>query len=231
MLVLFLSIVNGKYGLNVGSVLYLPYLIAPPIIILKLFKHKKPSLSTDYNKNLNPIYLRPTDILLIFHLIFSIFIALLRGIAVLHQNEISICNNYLKYVEPYLTVNSPAPFGKMQIIIYLFYFTPIYMASIYGLLSPNTCQWLHSLSLVHSGAAMQAQITHIGSSFHSRTPYIQRVPQELNVQLIFWAINLSLLIGPQILSIRCFNIYEFSEEFNDSNEVPKVFTQKVLKSE
>jgi hypothetical protein len=78
---------------------------------------------------------------------------------------------------------------------------------------------------------MQAQITHIGSSFHSRTPYIQRVPQEFNVQLIFWAINLSLLIGPQILSIRCFDIYEFSEKFNDSNEVSKVFTKKVLKSE
>lgn len=213
-----LSIANGRYGFNWGFILYLPFLIAPPLIILKLFKYgQMPSYQNNGVSVTQSIYKRPKDCLLIVYLLASICISLLRGIAVLHHNDIYVCNHYIKHIEPYLTLKDPAPYGKMQMIIYLFYYTPIYVLSIYALIFPASCSWMPRLSLIHAGASMQAQITHIGSSIHSRTPYIQRVPQDIKAQLIFWSINLLLLVGPQLLSLRCANAKEFYTNTKISN--------------
>ena len=53
----------------------------------------------------------------------------------------------------------------------------------------------------------QAQISHLGSSIHSRTPYPFRVPE--STAPTFWVINMLLLVIPQLLAWRCTNYPEF----------------------
>ena len=50
---------------------------------------------------------------------------------------------------------------------------------------------------------LQAQFSHIGSSLHHRTPYIMRVPRVGTVRIVFWLINATLFIVPQLLAYRC----------------------------
>ena len=51
---------------------------------------------------------------------------------------------------------------------------------------------------------LQAQISHIGASLHSNTPYIYRVPAE--TQSVFLVINVALLVMPQLLAWRCYSV-------------------------
>lgn len=56
---------------------------------------------------------------------------------------------------------------------------------------------------------LQAQFSHIGSSIHKRTPYVLRVPQSSMAQSVFWALNVFLLVLPQVLAVRCSAFPEF----------------------
>lgn len=121
--------------------------------------------------------------------------------AVLGTN-IGWINRYVVAVEPYLQHKDPAPFSKMQMLVYLFHHVPLQISSAYALLVPG-CQWMPDLSLLIAGATMQGQVTHIGASFHPRTPYVMRVPPELSSRFAFWAVNLLLALAPQCLAYRC----------------------------
>ena len=55
----------------------------------------------------------------------------------------------------------------------------------------------------------QGQFSHIGASFHYRTPFSFRVPQHSYSRLFFWLVNGSLLIVPQILAYRCLSYPSF----------------------
>ena len=59
-------------------------------------------------------------------------------------------------------------------------------------------------------SSFQAQVAHIGSSLHYRTPYVLRVPMATDVRIIFWGINgVLLLILPQLFAYRCVQSPEF----------------------
>lgn len=44
--------------------------------------------------------------------------------------------------------------GILQMMVYLFYFLPYYVAAVYGLVWPENT-WMLDLSLIHAGAAAQ----------------------------------------------------------------------------
>ncbi|XP_067144483.1 transmembrane 6 superfamily member 1-like [Centruroides vittatus] len=198
MVVLLLGILTGKHGITWGSLLYFPYIIIPPTILLQLRHQKQVYQSAALPETLRR---RPFDIVFLIYLFLASLLAIFRALAVLDTNIIFV-QNYLENIEPYLGLKDPAPFPKMQMLVYLFYFLPIYIVSIYGLLYPG-CTWMIDLSLFHAGAALQAQISHMGASLHPRTPYILRVPPDLYARSVFWIINLILAIIPQLIAYRC----------------------------
>ena len=55
----------------------------------------------------------------------------------------------------------------------------------------------------------QGQFSHIGASFHYRTPFSFRVPQHSHSRFLFWLVNGSLFIVPQILAYRCLSYPSF----------------------
>lgn len=198
MIVLLLGILTGKHGITWGSLLYFPYIIIPPIILLQLRHQKQIYQSTSLPETIRH---RPYDILIVVYLCVASFLSVFRALAVLDTNII-LPQQYLANIEPYLGLKDPAPFPKMQMLVYLFYFLPMYIISIYGLIYPG-CTWMIDLSLFHAGAALQAQISHMGASLHPRTPYILRVPPDLHARSIFWVVNLILAIIPQLIAYRC----------------------------
>ncbi|XP_053201223.1 transmembrane 6 superfamily member 1-like [Panonychus citri] len=231
-LVLLIGIMVGKTGLNGGFLMYLPFIFVPChmayCVLIK--KQRKTTKSTINQQNqsdeIDFIWKRPFDLILCFIFLLSTLMTLLRGLAVL-DSPFWLCTSYTKSVEPYLLSSTPAPFAKIQMIIYLFYYLPFYLYAINRLIV-NRCtnnQTMSKLSAFLAGAVIAAQFTHIGSSFHSRTPYILRVPSDFMSQLLFWSINLILTIGPILLAIRC-KQDESTETYEDDEDKVTSFDQK-----
>ncbi|EEC01611.1 conserved hypothetical protein [Ixodes scapularis] len=127
---------------------------------------------------------------------------LLLGVATVLGTNVSWITRYVTFVEPYLLQRDPAPFAKMQMLVYLFHHLPLQFASAFALLVPG-CHWMPDLSVFMAGAMLQGQVAHIGASFHPRTPYVMRVPPEPASWVTFWTVNLLLALGPQFLAYRC----------------------------
>ena len=81
----------------------------------------------------------------------------------------------------------------------------------YSHLFSGFCSRISSISRVSSFRlwSFQAQFSHIGASLHRRTPYVLRVPADPHIRLVFWCLNLFLLVVPQILAYRCNSSPEF----------------------
>lgn len=85
-------------------------------------------------------------------------------------------------------------------LVYLFYALPYFCLCIYGLLRPGAT-WMPDLALVFAGAIAQAQISHIGSSLHQRTPFPYRTPEGGWWMFIFS--NVLYAVGAHVLAYRC----------------------------
>ncbi|KAK8769673.1 hypothetical protein V5799_013864 [Amblyomma americanum] len=199
-IVLLLGVATGKHGITPGAIFYLLVAVAAPCFLYQL-RHQRvvPTMAGPRE----PLLKRKQDIVLLLCIFTASFITIFRGLAVLGTN-IGWINRYVASVEPYLQHKDPAPFSKMQMLVYLFHHVPLQVASAYALLVPG-CQWMPDLSLLIAGATLQGQVTHIGASFHPRTPYVMRVPSEPSSRLAFWVVNLLLALGPQCLAYRCNN--------------------------
>ncbi|XP_064620915.1 transmembrane 6 superfamily member 1-like isoform X2 [Lineus longissimus] len=206
--------VIGKYGVKWSFLLNVPYVIVP-IYALARFLNERPKATIPKKQSqteYSPIWKRPVDMLLILYLAASLVLAMFRGFTVLGCNPW-----YIRDVEPYLT--DPTSYPMLQMLVYMFYFIPYYCMAMYGLVVPG-CSWMPDWAMVHAGAAIQAQISHIGSAIHDRTPYIHRIPMTFDSMLPFLAINLPLLIIPQLMAARCLMSSEYfmpvEEKSNDS---------------
>lgn len=197
-LVLLLGVATGKHGITPGAVFYLLVAFASPCFLYQL-RHQRIAYVTTVPKE--RLSKRKQDIIFLLYLLAASFITIFRGLAVLGTN-IGWINRYVATVEPYLQQRDPAPFPKMQMLVYLFHHLPLQLASAYALLVPG-CQWMPDLSLLIAGAVLQGQVSHIGASFHPRTPYVMRVPPEPSSWLSFWIVNLLLALGSQCLAYRC----------------------------
>ncbi|XP_077989375.1 transmembrane 6 superfamily member 1-like [Glandiceps talaboti] len=218
----------GKNGKNVKASIFLntPYVIIPIWIAFRLLTTKrkieaKPSEVDKAQKK--GLLQRPLDMFLIVCLLGLSLIGEIRGMAAL-DSPMNVTQEYLLNYEPYITDDVIYP--KLQMLIYLFYFVPYYMMSIYGLIYPGR-QWMIDWSLVHAGAAAQAQFTHIGCSLHSRTPYRLRAPP--NTRPVFWLVNLSLLLLPQLLAWRCVYYPEFFVKRSTESKDGKAALEKKRK--
>jgi len=108
---------------------------------------------------------------------------------------------YADVIEPY--IRSPTKYPLLQILVYAFYGIPIYIAGIFALVSPNDSQWFPDLVSLNGGAAIQGQLIFIASCIHAGV-YREDgwKPLEGNGHIVFWIVNLLLLIGPQLLVMR-----------------------------
>lgn len=203
-LVLLLGVATGKHGITPGAVFYLLVALASPFFLYQLRHQRINFVATGSRERL---WKRKQDIAFLLCLFATGFITIFRGLAVLGTN-VGWINRYVAAVEPYLQQKDPAPFPKMQMLVYLFHHLPVQLASAFALLVPG-CQWMPDLSLLAAGATLQGQVTHIGASFHPRTPYVMRVPPEPASWLGFWAVNLLLGFTPQCLAYRCISEPQF----------------------
>ncbi|GAB1605146.1 transmembrane 6 superfamily member 1-like [Argonauta hians] len=205
MLILLPGAFIGKYPVKWVFLLNIPYLIVPICICVSLLKDRKPVQQLDVDESEPIKWVSPRNnpkvIFFLLYFVGAILVAIIRAFAILGGD--SIFNFYLVNMEPYLM--DPASFPKIQMLVYVFYFVPYYVMMIIFLLSSRASDlsWVIDLSLLHAGAAAQAQFSHIGSSLHYRTPYSLRVPQRLPFRLSFWAINVSLLVVPQLFMLYC----------------------------
>jgi hypothetical protein len=112
---------------------------------------------------------------------------------------------YYQY-EPYLLNTSGFPL--VQLLTYAFYFVPYYCAAIVGLLfyrqQPSKFQWLPDWTMVHAGAAAQAQFSYLCSSLHN--PPLFPDASWAAIPSDYWLItvgcNLLLAIVPQLFAFR-----------------------------
>ncbi|GAB6018973.1 Transmembrane 6 super member 1 [Chamberlinius hualienensis] len=200
MIVLFLGILFGKFGIFPSSFLNVPYLIIPFVIAWQLLR-SSPS-SEKVKHSYLPLSKRPLDVCLVVMLLIAAFIAILRGVAVM-ENNIPLAKYYLEKIEPVLMLNDPSPFIKIQILVYLFYFLPIYVLSIYGLVVPG-CSWFTDLTLIHAGAMFEGQFAAIYTALHSAIPNKFMIPDTQEARLIFWLVNIFVLLLPHLLLVRCY---------------------------
>ena len=121
-------------------------------------------------------------------------------------NEILIqCFEY----EPYLLNTSGFPL--VQLLIYVFYFVPYYCAGIIALFfyhqQLSQFSWLPDWTMIHAGAAAQAQFSYLCSSLHNPPlfPDASWSPISNDYWSITVTLNVVLAIVPQLLAFRvCF---------------------------
>nr|KAG5705976.1 hypothetical protein BaRGS_010866 [Batillaria attramentaria] len=201
MLVFMPGIFMGSHGIRWPCLLNVPYVIIPFYYGAKFLFQGRPAEDFSVQPKQEPsspaprIWRRPIDIFFLIFFVGASGLAILRFIAALGGN-VQLAKHYLSSLEPYL---EDSPYPKVQMMVYLFYFLPYYAAAIYGLLQPGH-SWMLDWSLLHAGAAAQGQFSHIGASFHYRTPFMHRVPQHGHTRLIFWLINaiLDLFVGLEL---------------------------------
>ncbi|XP_046370693.2 transmembrane 6 superfamily member 1-like isoform X1 [Haliotis rufescens] len=217
------GILMGEHGIRWPCLLNLPYLIIPVLAGAK-FLRGRPQEKEETSSRPEPpsIWRRPMDMFLILYLAAASVLAIVRFIAATGGN-VTIGKYYLEKVEPYMS--DPSLYPKVQMMVYLFYFLPYYGASIYGLIYPGEA-WMSDWSLLHAGAAAQGQFSYIGASLHNRTPYIHRVPQNSSARLVFWLINLTLFLVPQVLAYRCLSNADFFKK-QIKNKTSKASKKKV----
>ncbi|XP_069119374.1 transmembrane 6 superfamily member 1-like isoform X2 [Argopecten irradians] len=212
MIVLLLGGATGSFKVRGSYLLNVPYVVVPIWAGIRFLRQSKKERSQQRLLRRSGFELsllnRPWDFVFIMLFILGIAFSLFRGIAALG------CDNeyikvYLKNFEPYLS--DPNMFSRLQMLTYLFYFVPYYVSAIYGLVYPGET-WMSDWALLHAGAALQSQVSHIFASIHWRTIEAgYGAPTNLydSYGQVFWYTNLLLLVVPQVFAWRCYNDQEF----------------------
>lgn len=208
----------GKHGVRWSFLLNVPYIIIPVVSAVRFLRQRdSPRNLADKSLvvtsgRLGALCRRPVDLLFIIAMIFSAFLAFLRGFAVLGcPSDVTLY--YIKRVEPYL--QEPAAFPKAQMLVYMYYFVPFYVMGICSLLVPG-CSAMPDWALVFAGAAAQGQTTHVVTSFHRRTLAQYHVPGD--AYSVFLLINVFLLLViPHLFALRCCCFPAFFQQTSDTS--------------
>jgi hypothetical protein len=201
----------GQYGIHIkpSCLLNIPYAMFPLIFLIRQFRTRSSFIQQQIKENkkatnLKPLISRPLDMFFIAYLLFTIFFAIFRALHAL-QTPMMVDSIYYEY-EPYILNKSGFPL--VQLLIYAFYFIPYYYSAINALLfhnqQPSKFQWLPDWTMVHAGAAAQAQFSYILSSLHNPALFPDSswsaIPSE------YWFVTVSLnsmlAIVPQLLAFR-----------------------------
>lgn len=193
---------TGKHPFKMSILLNVPYVLCPLLIAMK-FLYEQPPQSRTFFKY-PPIWRRPIDFLFMIYFVFAAGVAAFRGLVILGGNADTM-KDYLKNYEPYMKDSTQFPL--FQILCYGYFFLAYYVVTIYGLIFPGQ-HWMSDWSLIHAGAAAQAQFTYMAGSVHHRTPSSLHAPMSGWPGFVFWFINIMLLLVPQLFSYWCLKDYE-----------------------
>ncbi|KAH9515261.1 Transmembrane 6 super member 1, partial [Bulinus truncatus] len=207
MVVLLPGAVAGNHPFKLSILLNTPYLLLPLFAGFKLL-HERRSQSKQI-PNLGSILQRPVDFLFFLYFIIAIAVSIFRVLAVLGGNA-ELMKDYTQNYEPYLMDKSNFP--KFQMLAYGYFYLVYYLAATYALLCPAQ-NWMTDWSIIHAGASAQGQFSYIVGSVHHRTPASMRAPNTGLPAMIFWTVNLTLLVIPHVFMWWCkknINIYGHS---------------------
>ncbi|CAF0741843.1 unnamed protein product [Adineta ricciae] len=201
----------GQFGSHIkpSCLLNVPYMMFPLIFLLRqchsrqafIQQQNKENRKVPSRKSLNA---RPLDILFIGYFIFAILFAIFR---VLHALKTPLTKNSFYYdYEPYILNKSGFP--TVQLLTYGFYFVAYYYLAINALIfydqQPSQYNWFPDWTMVHAGAAAQAQFSYLLSSLHD--PPLFPESSWSAIPLNNWwtsvGLNLILAIVPQLLAFR-----------------------------
>ncbi|CAF0811947.1 unnamed protein product [Didymodactylos carnosus] len=202
----------GRYGTHIkpSYLLNIPYVMFPLIFVLRQFRTRTSFIQqqqVEVNKkatNLKPLISRPLDMFFVAYMVFAILLAIFRVLHVL-QTPMMVHSIYYKY-EPYMLNTSGFPL--LQLLTYAFYFIPYYYSAINALLFYNEqsskFQWLPDWTMVHAGAAAQAQFSYLFSSLHSPTLFPDSSWSAIPPKYWFTTVSLNsiLAITPQLFAFR-----------------------------
>lgn len=203
----------GQYGAHIkpSCLLNVPYTVFPLIFMFRQFSTRSNFIQQQLkgkNKEStirkSSLIIRSFDILFIIYMIFGITFAIFR---VLHALKTPLTTNsiYYKY-EPYILNKSGFPL--VQLLTYAFYFVPYYCLTIVALLfynqQPSNFQWLPDWTMVHAGAAAQAQFSYLLSSLHNPPLFPDASWSAISSEywLITVGLNVVLAIVPQLFVFR-----------------------------
>uniref|UniRef100_A0A8C9VSD6 Transmembrane 6 superfamily member 1 n=1 Tax=Scleropages formosus TaxID=113540 RepID=A0A8C9VSD6_SCLFO len=194
--------VVGKYGTQlsptfIGHLLYVAVSVWTCFRVFSQPSTREVSPAGIQEAHRKSLVQRPLDFLFAIYLIPATAFCIFRGLVALDCPN-QWCREYLQHYEPYL--RDPSAYPKIQMLVNMFYSVPYYVVTLYGLVVPG-CEWMPDLALVHSGAVAQAQFSHLGASFHTRTPFAYRAPED-NKTLVLM-VNALYGLVPQILTYRC----------------------------
>lgn len=178
------------------------YINAPiillPIVVMGYYMHRRPVQARSFLEA-PKIWKRPVDLLFFIYFLFAACVVVFRGMTVIGGKAVCM-KDYLNSYEPYLKDSHNFP--KFQAMAYLYFYLAYYLSAMYGVLHPGQ-HWMADWSLVHAGAAAQAQFTHIAGSFNRRTSASMRPPVTGTNGLVYWSINLLMLVVPQLFALWC----------------------------
>ncbi|XP_064608217.1 transmembrane 6 superfamily member 1-like [Liolophura sinensis] len=191
--------IAGKYGMKWSILLNVPYLIIPFWAGYRFLKSGvKPQKSVSKPLSV-ALWKRPQDVFFVLYLLAATALAAFRGMTVLGCNA-EMSQIYKNQYDPYLKDDSTYP--MMQMLIYLFYFIPYYVAAACGLWGGENHTWMTDWALIHAGAAAQGQFSYIGGAIHASTDPNYRLPSDPSVRLSFFLINGALFLVPQLMALR-----------------------------
>ncbi|KAL3867267.1 hypothetical protein ACJMK2_044481 [Sinanodonta woodiana] len=200
MIVFMIGNITGPTGLKWSYMLNIPYVFFPIYAAVRFLKDgSKARGTTRQSRSGQRTWEKLVEVLFGLWFAAATVLAFFRGIAILGCTG-AIYQTYLTDFEPY--IKDENEYGKMQVLTHLFYFIPFYLGAMCSLIYPGQT-WIGDWSLIHAGAAVQSQVSFIGSSLHWRTPEKFRVPNTSEARLFFWLVNLSLLIVPHLHALYC----------------------------
>ncbi|KAK3777846.1 hypothetical protein RRG08_038094 [Elysia crispata] len=198
MLVVLVPALVTQTPLNKSAIYTNAPIIVLPIVAIGYYMHRRPVQARSFLEA-PKIWKRPMDLLFFVYFLLAACVVVFRGMAVV-GGKASCMKDYLSNCEPYLKDSNSFP--KFQALSYLYFYLAYYLSAMYGLLYPGQ-HWMADWSLVHAGAAAQAQVTYIAGALNRRTAASMRPPTTGTNSLIFWSINLLMLVIPQLFALRC----------------------------
>lgn len=203
----------GQFGAHIkpSCLLNVPYMLFPLIFLCQQLNARSEFIQQQQIKEKNkrssaekPFLLHSFDLFFIAYMIFALLFSIFRALHAL-KTPLTEKSIYYQY-EPYILNTSGFP--VVQLLTYAFYFVPYYCLAIVALLyyrqQPSKFQWLPDWTMVHAGAAAQAQFSYLGSSLHNPAlfPDASWVPIPPEYQWITVGCNLLLAFIPQLFAVR-----------------------------
>ncbi|XP_005104916.1 transmembrane 6 superfamily member 1 isoform X6 [Aplysia californica] len=185
---------GGKDEVELTLFIDASYVVVPLLTLINMI-HNRATQAHIFSK-FPPLWKRPVDLIFFLYFFVAMQIAMMRALAI-HGANVSFIKQYVKLVEPYLGDPSGAP--KFQMLTYDYLYVCYYIFAMYGVWSPGQ-HWMGDFSLVHAGAAGQAQFTYLAGALNSRTSKSLRPPSGGKGAIIFWAVNGILFVMPHLFA-------------------------------